>query len=224
MKHIFTIIILFITGVVLAQNPRIKDVGEFTQVKVFDRMKVNLIKSDEDKVVLSGQDIDDIEVINKDGMLKIRMNIDKIFDGNRTFVEVHYRHLNVIDGNEGAEIVSNELIEQEEITIKVQEGSRIKAGLKVENADFRAVTGGIIEASGIAKHQNIEVNTGGIFDGKYLRTKKTELRIQAGGEADIYASELADIKIRAGGDVRVFGNPKQVIKDNFIGGHIEVMR
>lgn len=224
MKHIFTILLLFISGLAISQNPRTKDVGNFNEVKVFDRMKVNLIKGDENKVVLSGKDIDDIEVINKDGMLKIRMNFDKIFDGNSTFVEVYYTQLDLIDGNEGAEIVSNELIEQDEIAIKVQEGSRVKAGLKVEKADLRAVTGGIIEASGIAKNQKIEVNTGGIYDGKNLRTKETELRIQAGGEADIYASELADIKIRAGGDVRVFGNPKQVVKDNFIGGHIEVMR
>lgn len=222
-----TIIICFcvlLTSIAFAQNPRVKDVGNFTEVKVFDRMKVNLIKSNEDKVVLSGEDIDYIEIINKDGLLKIRMDFDKIFDGNKTFVEVHYTDLHVIDGNEGAEIVSNELIEQKSISIRTQEGARVKAGLDVDNVEVRAVTGGIVEISGLANNQKIEVNTGGIFDGKELKSKITELRIQAGGEADIYATELADVKIRAGGDVNIYGNPKEVIKDNFIGGRINVMR
>ncbi|MEH6406668.1 MAG: head GIN domain-containing protein [Leeuwenhoekiella sp.] len=223
MKNIKLLIVLFISGFAVAQNPRVQDVGDFNEVKVFDRMKVNLIKADENKVVISGQDIDDIELINKDGLLKIRMNIDKIFDGDHTFVEVHYKYLNVIDGNEGAEIVSNELIEQDRITLKSQEGAHIKAGLKVDFVDMRAVTGGILEVSGTATKQKIEVNTGGIFEGRDLHTEETEVRVQAGGEANIYASKLADVKIRAGGDVRIYGDPEEVLKDNFIGGRIKVM-
>lgn len=224
MKNFILFILFSISISSYAQNPRVQEVGDFTEVKVFDRMQVNLIKSNQNQVVLSGEDIDDIEVVNKDGLLKIRMDFDKIFDGNKTFVEVHYTTLQVIDGNEGAKIVSNELIEQDQITVKTQEGAMVRVGLKVNQVDMRAVTGGIIEASGFAKKQAIELNTGGIFEGKDLKTQTTQIRIQAGGEADINAIQLADIKIRAGGEVYVFGNPKEVRKDKFIGGSIKVMR
>ncbi|RXG17948.1 putative autotransporter adhesin-like protein [Leeuwenhoekiella aestuarii] len=222
MKKLIIALLLVATTGTYAQETR--DVGDFTEVKVFDRMRVNLIKSSDNKVILKGKDTEDIELVNKDGVLKIRMDIDKIFDGNETFVEIHYNNLRVIDGNEGAEIVVNELIEQPKIEIRVQEGAQVKAGLEVENAEMRAVTGGIINASGTAKNQNVEVNTGGIYEGKSLETTDTYLRIQAGGEADIFARRTAEVKIRAGGDVHVYGNPTELIKDKFIGGRVTVMK
>ncbi|MEH6658749.1 head GIN domain-containing protein [Leeuwenhoekiella marinoflava] len=222
MKKLIIALLLVATTATYAQET--KAVGDFTEVKVFDRMRVNLIKSSDNKVILKGKDIEDIELINKNGVLKIRMDINKIFDGNETFVEVHYNNLRVIDANEGAEIVVNELIEQPRIEIRVQEGAQVKVGLEVENAEMRAVTGGIINASGTAKNQNVEVNTGGIYEGKSLETTDTTLRIQAGGEADIFARRTAEVKIRAGGDVHVYGNPTELIKDKFIGGRVTVMK
>ncbi len=224
MRPLFTSIALFLINLTFAQNPKTQNVGDFTEVKVFDLIKVNLIKSEENKVVLTGKDIDDIELINKNGTLKVRMNLDKVFDGDQTFVQIYYKDLRIIDGNEGAQIVANELMEQQYLEIRMQEGASIKAGLKLEDVDMRAVTGGILFVSGQVAKQDIELNTGGIFNGKELHSKVTKLRIQAGGEAEVYASDLAEIKVRAGGDVQVYGNPKQVIKDKFIGGTIKMMR
>ncbi len=218
------IVILFlIASCALNAQENVQDVGNFTEVKVFDRMRVNLVKSSENKVLLKGRDTEDIEIINKGGVLKIRMDIDKIFDGNETFVEVHFTNLKIIDGNEGAEININELLEQKKIEIRVQEGAQVNAGLNVDSAQMRAVTGGIINVRGSADSQTVEINTGGIFNGKDLETADTQLRIQAGGEAEIFARRTADIKLRAGGDVYVYGNPTEVIKDKFIGGRVKIM-
>ncbi|MAW95984.1 MULTISPECIES: head GIN domain-containing protein [unclassified Leeuwenhoekiella] len=222
MKNQFVLLFIMLTCALSAQE-KVENIGDFTEVKVFDRMRVNLIKSDENKVILKGRDTEDIELVNKDGILKIRMDIDKIFDGNETFVEVYFNNLKVIDGNEGAEININELLEQDEIEIRVQEGARVTAGIDVESATLRAVTGGIIRINGSARSQNVEINTGGIYNGKNLETTDTQIRIQAGGEAEIFARRTADIKLRAGGDVYVYGNPTELIKDKFIGGRVRLM-
>ena len=223
MKLFNTLIALFIVATGVAQNPISKNVGDFTEVKVYDRIVVNLVKSDENKVVISGEDASQVQVLNKDGKLKIRMEFDLIFDGNKTFVHVYYNNLKTIDGNEGAEITSNELIEQDEIEIKMQEGARIKVGLQVREANLRAVTGGIIEASGIAEQQNVKVNTGGIYEGRDLETERADIYVQAGGEVEAYVSKKVDITIRAGGDVIVYGNPAEVKRRRTFGGRIKIM-
>ena len=160
-KFIITVIALCISAITFAQNPIEKNVGDFTEVKVYDRIVVNLVKSDENKVIISGEDASQVNIVNKDGKLKIKMDLGLIFDGNRTFVHVYYSDLQIIDGNEGAVITSNELIEQDRIEIKMQEGARVTVGLQVKEAHLRAVTGGIIEASGQATIQKVKVNTGG---------------------------------------------------------------
>ncbi|WP_299209620.1 head GIN domain-containing protein [uncultured Dokdonia sp.] len=222
-KIIIIVIAVSISAITFAQDPITKNVDDFTEVKVYDRIVVNLVKSEENKVVVSGADASQVEVINKDGKLKIRMEFDLIFDGNNTFVNVYYNNLKTIDGNEGAEITSNELIEQDEIEIKMQEGARIKVGLKVRNAEMRAVTGGIIEASGLATSQDITVNTGGVYEGRDFETEFAKVFVQAGGEVEVYASKKVDITIRAGGDVDVYGKPAEVKRSRTFGGRIRVM-
>jgi hypothetical protein len=223
MKLPITIIVFLIAATTYAQKPITKNPGNFTEVKVFDRIVVNLVKSEENKVVITGEDASQVQVINKDGKLKIRMDFGLIFDGNRTFVHVHYNNLEIIDGNEGAEITSNELIEQERIEIKMQEGARIKVGLQVQEVKLRAVTGGVIEASGQAQRQEVTVNTGGNYQGQDLITESAHIFVQAGGEVEAYASEFADITIRAGGDVVVHGKPAEVKRKRTFGGRITIM-
>lgn len=223
MKTILAIVLLTLTTVLTAQNPIEKGVGDFSEVKVFDLIEVNLIKSDVDKVEITGDDIEDVEVINKDGKLKIRMKFDKTFNGERTFVAVHYTKLKVIDGNEGAFISSNELIKQDHIELRAQEGARLIIGLDVDKVDIRAVTGGIIETRGKAISQDITLNTGGIYEGKSFETKNTSVNIKAAGEADVHASNVVNAKVVAGGDVFIYGNPESVNESTTFGGRVKRM-
>ncbi|MCB0448370.1 MAG: DUF2807 domain-containing protein [Gelidibacter sp.] len=223
MKSIVSIFVLFLTVNLFSQNPLDKSVGEFDEVKVYDLIEVNLIKSKENKVVITGEDVEDVEIVNKDGKLKIRMKFNKIFNGTKTFVAVHYTKLNTIDGNEGAFISSNEIIEQDYIELKAQEGSRLKIGLDVNKVDVRAVSGGIVETRGKANTQDITLTTGGIYEGKLFDTKTTSISIKAGGEADVNASETVNAKVRAGGDINIYGNPETVNEDTALGGRIKKM-
>ncbi|MEA1787318.1 head GIN domain-containing protein [Arenibacter sp. GZD96] len=222
MKRIVTIVLMMVAGTAFSQRIVDKQVGNFKEVKVFDLIEVNLIHSDEDKVLIKGKNVDDIQIVNKNGKLKIRMQLDKIFTGEDTFVEVYYTKLDVIDANEGSRITSNAQMHQNSIQLRAQEGAKIKVGLDVAYVDARAVTGGIIEASGLAKSQAIVLNTGGIFEGRALRTEDSKIKISAGGESEIYATESADITIRAGGDVHVYGNPKEINKNTFAGGRVHI--
>lgn len=220
----FTVIALVIaTSILSAQNPKERNVGDFNEVKVFDLIEVNLIKSDVNSVEITGDDIEDVEVINKDGKLKIRMKLDKIFNGDRTFVAVYYTKLDLIDGNEGAFISSNELITQDYIELRAQEGARLKIGLDVDKVDIKAVTGGIVETRGKAISQDITLNTGGIYEGKAFETKNTSVNIKAAGEADVNASKVVDANVLAGGDVYIYGNPNKVNEKTTFGGRIKRM-
>ncbi|MEH6536849.1 MAG: head GIN domain-containing protein [Psychroserpens sp.] len=223
MKTFFAITLLVVTSVLTAQNPLEKRVGDFNEVKVYDLIAVNLIKGDSPKVEITGDDIEDVVVVNKDGKLKIRMKTDKSFNGDHTFVSVYYTKLDIIDGNEGAYITSNELIEQSQIELKAQEGAHLKIGLDVDQVNIRAVSGGVIETEGKAISQDITLNTGGIYNGKIFETINTSVNIKAAGEADIFASKTVDARVTAGGNINIYGNPKSVKEKTTFGGRIKRM-
>ncbi|PIB33253.1 chaperonin [Gaetbulibacter sp. 5U11] len=222
MKNLLVTVLFFATTLVFAQNPKNKNVGDFNEVKVFDLIKVSLLKSDENKVMITGEDVDDVEIIIKNNTLKVRMKFDRSFDGTKTFVAVHYTDLKVIDANEGAIVVGNELITQDTIELRAQEGASIIVGLDVDTVNVRAVSGGIIETRGKANTQDITLNTGGIYEGRDFETKNTTVKVRAAGEAEVKASNSVDARITAGGNIDIYGDPQIVTKKQTFGGSIKV--
>ncbi|MDO1499569.1 DUF2807 domain-containing protein [Winogradskyella maritima] len=67
------------------------DLDNFMELKVFDRINVTLVKSTENKAIITGDDADDVKISNDDGLLKIRMEVKDFLDGNETNVELHYK-------------------------------------------------------------------------------------------------------------------------------------
>jgi len=223
MKRILTVLTILITSVAIAQNTIEKTIGEFTQLKVYDLIEVNLVKSKENKVEISGKNTEDVIIVNKNGKLKIRMNLEESFDGKNTSVTLYYTSVDVLDANEGATISSEDKIKQYEIDLRAQEGGKISIKLKVKIANIKAVSGGIIETHGTANSQDVSLNTGGIYKGEDLQTENTKVNIKAAGNAHVKASDLVDIKIRAGGDVFVYGNPKTIKENRVFGGRVKRM-
>lgn len=223
MKALPTFLFLLATNFIFSQEMVTKEVGDFYELKVFDLIFVRLIKSEENKVVIKGEFSEDIKIINDNGVLKIRMQTDKRFKGEDTYLEVYAKNIRTIDANEGAEITVNEMMEQTSIELRAQEGGIIIVPLKADFAKIKAVTGGIIETNGFAKVQEILINSGGVYEGQLLKTNETTVKVTAGGEADIFTTEQATIKITAGGDVTVYGNPKRLNKKKFAGGSIHVV-
>ncbi|AXT18627.1 DUF2807 domain-containing protein [Flavobacteriaceae bacterium AU392] len=225
MKHIFSILALVFVTSLVAQNDDIeKTIGEFTEVKVYDLIEVELIKSKEDKVVISGKNSEDVVVINKNGKLKIKMKLKEKFDGNNTTVALYYTNIETIDANEGAVIFSEDVIKQYEVDLKSQEGGKIEIPVNVKYLNIKAVTGGIVEVKGKAERQDISINTGGVSKTKEVKTETVKVAIRAGGEAEVNATELVDVNIRAGGDVYVYGDPKTIKENRIIGGRVKRMK
>ena len=220
MKIVLILMTLFMS-VASAQENIESNVGDFDEIKVYDLINVELIKSDENKAIISGDNTSDVELINKNGTLRIKMRLGQNFEGNKTVVTLYYKNIAVIDANEGSYVSSEDLFKQYDMELRVQEGAIIKLQLEVTDAKIKAVTGGVIEVAGKAIRQDISMNTGGIFQGKNLESETTYITIRAAGEGHINASRLADVKIRAGGDVYIYGNPEKVNESKIIGGRIQ---
>lgn len=223
MKILLMIMSLFISVNTFAQEDIKKNIGDFNEIKVYDLINIELVKSEENKAIISGDNKSDVEIINKNGTLKIKMRFGENFEGNKTVVTLYYKNLDVIDANEGSYVSSEGSFKQYAVELRVQEGAVIKLILKVTDAKLKAVTGGEIQISGKAVRQDISINTGGIFHGRSLDSESAYIAIRAGGEAHINASRLADVKIRAGGDVYIYGNPEEINESKILGGRIQHM-
>lgn len=213
--------LLCVSSLLNAQTPIEKSLGDFKELKVFDLLEVKLVKSNKNKISITGKNANNVVLVNKNGTLKIRMNLEESFDGSKTFATLYFTNIEIIDANEGAYIYSEDVIKQFDLNLKAQEGGFIKLKLDTSILDVKSVTGGNIEAKGSSKKQKVSLNTGGIYHGEHVKTEQTEVSILAAGEAFVNASKLVDIKIRIGGDVYIYGKPKTVNENKAIGGRIK---
>lgn len=221
MKKLLFILVL-ISSLTHAQTE--KNVGDFHKVTAFDQITVELFSSNENKVVLSGINSEMVEVVNKNGELKLRMPLTNLLKGNQVNAKVYYTNLDAIEANEGSLISSVAAIKGTAFDIVVKEGAKINIGLDVAKVTVKITSGGIVTTKGKAKNQDVLVSAGAIYEGKELSTEQTTISINAGGEAAVFATELVDAKTRAGGDIMIYGNPKQVNKKTFAGGRIKIVK
>lgn len=223
MKRLATALLLFISAIAVSQNPIEKSIGEFSELKVYDLIEVELVKAKENKVVISGKNSSSVIINNKNGTLKIKMKLKQIFDGNNTKVKLYYTGVELIDANERSHVHSKDKIKQFEIDLKAQEGSRIDVKLNVNYANIKSVTGSVITTTGKSKNQKVSLLTGGIYRGESLKTNTTEVAIRAAGKAYVNASKKVDVKIRAGGDVFIYGKPENINESKVFGGRVKRM-
>ena len=221
MKKLFFLACLFVLHNVCAQEIT-KTLGDFSTVKVFDKISVKLVKSNENKIVITGSRAEDVELVTKNNDLKIRMKLSKLLQGEEINATLYYKFIDEVEASEGAYVSSEDIFKVTSITLNSKEGSHIKLTLDVQKVQAKLHTGGIIELNGKASAQDVTITSGGILKAKNLATSQTEISVNAGGEADVNASELVDAKIRAGGNIDIFGSPRQVNKKTTAGGNIEM--
>jgi hypothetical protein len=210
---------LFISSIAYAQIE--KKVGDFNKVTSFDQIDVILIPSIENKVVLNGSGSEEVEFINKNGELKIRMPLTKLLKGDKISAVVYFKNIDALEANEGSKISSEAILKSTLFDLIVKEGSKINIKLDVDKLTVRIANGSTIHIEGEAKTQDVLVNSGGVYKADKLISSQTVITLNAGGNADVFATDLVEAKVRAGGDITIFGKPKQINKKIVAGGTIQ---
>ncbi|MBF4472782.1 head GIN domain-containing protein [Flavobacterium sp. HJJ] len=218
MKRIILISFVFLAKFSFAQTTI--ELKDFDDVKVFDKLSVTLVASSENKAVITGTSQSKVEIVNKNGLLKIRMPLTKIMSGDEAKVTLYFKRIQSIDANEGSSVTCADIFKQTSITLGTQEGAKINAVLDVEKATIKAYSGGNIKIIGKAVTQSVLINSGGILEAGDLETSQTTVSLSAGGSADVRASSLVDAKIKAGGTIFIYGKPKEIKQETFMGGTI----
>lgn len=218
MKKITFLLLLF-SGILPAQEI-IQELENFSEVKVYNGLEVELLQGNENKAVIDGQSKEEVNITSEDGVLKVKMRLDNIWKRDNTRIRIYYNQLQKLNVFQSSVVRLKDKIQQQELELQVQEGSLIFGNVDVQKLDSRAFTGGEIEVDGKAVNQVITIRAGGKFYAGNLKSVKVEIEISAGGVGDIYATGKVAAKVRAGGTVNVYGDPEVIDKQTLLGGKV----
>ena len=220
MQKVVVVVVVFLSQLGFSQNSVTKKLGDFTKVTSFDQIDVLLVPSNENKIILSGEGANEVELVTKNDELKIRMPLTKLLKGESISATVYYKNIDAVEANEGSRIASEATFNAINFDIIAKEGSEIKLKLDVERVSIKASDGSKIDVEGNATNQEVLVNTRGMYEAEKLRSKLVSITVNAGGEAAIFATDFVDAKVRAGGNIEIFGKPKQINQKVIAGGTI----
>lgn len=221
MEKIFIVLVLCAVQLGFAQQQKEVDAGNFSTLSVYDKIEVTLVASDKNKVVISAHEVESVNVINKNGDLKIKMNLANSFQGDDVKATVYFKSLTEITAGEGSVIKSSDIVKATALDVNAKTGSNIDLKIDADRLNVKAGSGSVAKLTGKAGVQDIVSNSGAKVKNKDLISSQTSVTVNAGGQAEVNATELVNAKTRAGGEILIYGNPKTVKEKTVAGGIIK---
>jgi hypothetical protein len=216
-------IILFVTIPLFSQVKIDRDLGEFSKVAVYDGINLELIKSEENKVEITGNNTKFVVVKNKNGDLKIRLNLEKRFSGDRTKVTLFYKTLYSVISHEGSNVFSKETIKQADINIKAHTGSRQNLIVNLNTLNTTAATGANINISGKTEYHDTSSSTGAEIKAKDLVSNETYATATTGGVLDVSATKELEANSKLGGTINVHEKTDKITESISVGGVVNYL-
>ncbi len=216
---IFYILLLFFSTV-FGQEKKL-DLGNFSGINVSNGITVNLSKSSENKALVTGTNRENIILQVVDNILFVKANRINFPKDDNTLVQIFYKDIEEVEAGRGSSLEFCGKLIRDHVKFHIAEGANLFANMDVGNLSANASTGGKIMIIGKADTQAITVKSEGKFSGENLMGSNITIDIEQGGNANIFSRKSVKARIRAGGHIYIYGNPKQIVEEIAYGGTIK---
>ena len=217
MKHI-VIIFSLATVTFFGQSKIDRDLGEFSRVAVYDGINLELIKSEENKVEITGKNTNFVVVKNKNGDLKIRLNLERRFSGDKTKVTLFYKTIYNIISHEGSNVFSKDTIKQADLNIKANTGSTVNIIVDLNTLNTTSATGSTVNLSGNTEYHDCSTSTGAEINAEKLTTTETYATSTTGGLIEVSVTKELEANSKLGGVINVHKKTDKIVESISLGG------
>jgi len=220
-KIIFVLIFTLTIFPGYAQKAEKREIESFDKIEVFGNIQVILTKGNVGTLTINTNDVAPSEVITKieDKLLKIKMK-SNLFEDVTVKVLVNYDDLREISSHGAAEIIVKNKMKADKIIATATSGGRIKLDAHLNAVELKVYQGGHIDITGESKIQESYVNTGGVLSATKFECDEVFIKMNTGGNADVFARKKIDAKVNTGAKLTVYGEAKKEILKTSLGGEI----
>lgn len=218
--------LIFIAALVFGSNlyaQSVRSLDRFEEVNVTGNIEVLLAVGDDEAASLETENIPEDKVTIKvsQGVLKIRVFDSVFYKDEQIKVFVTYRTLRAVRGDAGAIIRNRSVIEGEELLVRAGSGARIELRVALRALDAGASEGGRLVLEGETERQEATASTGGIYDGLELACRRSYIKANTGGQADVTAQDVLEATANTGGRIRYHGEPEATSFKSVLSGTVE---
>ena len=209
LKFLFSIFLVSATLIAFGQEKEERDVSSFTDVSLGISGDLYITQGSPQKVVVQAENnIDEIETVVKDGVLRIKTdNWNSKIKGAKIWVTMpEVESLNV---SGSGDIVAETPINADELELKVSGSGTIDISELKGDEIGAAISGsGDIKLAGSADEMELRISGSGSVYADGLKLSECGIKISGSGSCKIDVTGELDVSISGSGRVTYYGNPQ----------------
>ena len=209
LKSLFSIILISVTLIAFSQGKEERDVSSFTGVSLGISGDLYLNQGSPQKVVVQAENnMDEIETVVKDGVLKIKTdNWNSRIKGVKIWVTMP--EVETLNVSGSGDILAETSITSDELELKVSGSGSINISELKGDEIGAAISGsGDLNLAGSADEMELRISGSGSVYAEGLKVNECGIKISGSGSCKIDATGELDASISGSGKVTYYGNPQ----------------
>ena len=156
----------------------------------------------------------------EDGILKIYADRNITYSKAQK-VMVSIKDINKIKSSSGSDVYSTNIIRANEIQLTSSSGSDIRVEVEANIVECKSSSGSDIRVSGTTNKLIAEASSGSDIKAANLKAKSSNVRASSGSDITVNTSDELYAKASSGADIRYYGNPETVNKNEGVSADIK---
>lgn len=223
MKRLLIILLVAVTGSVVAQKTENRAVSSFEGVKASQGIDVYLKKGVKEavRVEVTGVDLADVVTEVSGGYLKIQMKHGNYRSEHSVKVYVTYTDMNKISASSAGSVFAENTIQATDLSLSASSAGTIDIQVEAGQVDVTTSSAADIELKGKAKSITIHAVSASEVDAYELVADNVEVDVVSAGSAKVNVVKSIKARAVSGGSIRYRGNPEQSNTTSSSGGSVK---
>lgn len=215
MKTIVTMALLALSPLCMAQKTI--ELNDFKSLAVGSDTHVTLVKSNQNKLVIEGNDEDEeVQVQNEGGYLALQ--------GEGTLTLYFKGKLEGIAAGSDSKVWCKDEIKADNFNLAAGSDAEVELKLNVTTLVTAAASDAQVTLTGKAKNHNAAIASDAKLQAEDLDTTDTTITASSDGEAHISAKGTVNATVNSDAEITIHGKPKKVNENASGDGKITVVK
>ncbi|SFZ93016.1 Putative auto-transporter adhesin, head GIN domain [Flaviramulus basaltis] len=193
----------------------------FSTIKATEGLDVYLTQSNNESITVEAdENLHELIMTEiEDGVLKIHTK-ENIGNATSKKVMVSFKDISSIISTSGSDVFSTNTIIVETLNLKSTSGSDMKLDVNTSVLHCNSTSGSDMHLSGKTLKLIAEATSGSDIKAADLIAESSEVRATSGADITVNTSKELTARASSGGDVKYYGNPEKVNKNDSPSGSI----
>ena len=134
-----------------------------------------------------------------------------------------FKDISRIISTSGSDVHGNNTISTDELELKTTSGSDMKLDINTTILNCESTSGSDLRLSGKTQKLIAEASSGSDIKAGNLGAESSQVRASSGADVTVNTSKELTANASSGGDIKYYGNPEKVNKNNSASGSVRKM-